>query len=119
MGAAGVMGRGGGGNARSPNCICMPLTVAVSEETWLTRAPMAWMAWASCSSGVDIVIGEEIEDGLDDGVDRSENCGEVERSRKILNNSSWGRAHDPVQSLSFKKPVKKSPKNDLLIRAVG
>ena len=49
-----------------------------------------------------MVIGEDIDVGSDDGVDKSENCGEVERSRKILNNSSWGRAHDPVQSLSFK-----------------
>ena len=32
-GVAGVIGRGGGGNARSLSCICMPLTVAVSEET--------------------------------------------------------------------------------------
>ena len=55
-----------------------------------------------------MVIGEEIEDGLDDGVDRSENCGEVERSRKILNNSSWGRAHDPVLSLSRSESVKKA-----------
>ena len=66
-----------------------------------------------------MVIGEETEDGSDDGVERSENCGEVERSRKILNNSSLGRAHDPVLSLSFGESVKKSPKNDLLIRAVG
>ena len=65
-----------------------------------------------------MVIGEEIDVGSDDGVDKSENCGEVERSRKILNNSSLGQAHDPVQSLSRSKSVKKDPKNDLLSRAV-
>ena len=80
---------------------------------------MAWIACASCSSGVDIVIGEEIDVGSEDGVETSENCGEVERRRKILNNSSWGRVHDPVLSLSFSKPEKESPKNDLLSRAVG
>ena len=63
---------------------------------------MAWIAWASCSSGVDIVIGEDIEVGSEEGVETSENCGDVEHNRKILNNSSWGRAHDPVQSLSLK-----------------
>ena len=60
---------------------------------------MAWIAWASCSSGVDIVIGEDIEVGLDDGVERSENCGDVERRRKILNTSDLGRTHNPVLSL--------------------
>ena len=33
IGAVGVIGCGGGGNAKSPSCICMPLMVAVSEET--------------------------------------------------------------------------------------
>ena len=66
-----------------------------------------------------MVIGEEMDVGSDDGVERSENCGDVEWRRKILNNSSWGRAHDPVQSLSFGKSEKESPKNDLLSRAVG
>ena len=33
IGAAGVIGRGGTGNAKSPNWSCIPLTVAVSEET--------------------------------------------------------------------------------------
>ena len=113
------MGRGGGGNAKSPICICIPLTVAVSEDTWLTSAPIAWMAWASCSSGVDIVIGEDIDVGLEDGVETSENCGDVERNRKILNNSDLGRVHDPVLSLSRSKSVKKSPKNGLLTQAVG
>ena len=47
-----------------------------------------------------MVMGEDIEEGLDDGVERSENCGEVERSRKILNTSDLGWAHDPVLSLS-------------------
>ena len=65
------------------------------------------------------MIGEEIDVGSDDGVDRSENCGEVERRWKILNNSSWGWAHNPVQSLSRGESVKKSPKNDLLTQAVG
>ena len=80
---------------------------------------MAWMAWASCSSGVDIVIGEDIEVVLEEGVEMSENCGDVERRRKILNNSSWGRAHDPVLSLSQGKSVKENPKSDLLTQAVG
>ena len=79
---------------------------------------MAWMAWASCSLGVDIVIGEEIDDGCDDGVERSENCGEVERSRKILNTSDLGQAHNPVLSLSRGKSVKRDPKSDLLTQAV-
>ena len=47
-----------------------------------------------------MVIGEDIEVSLEEGVEISENCGDVERNRKILNNSSWGQAHDPVQSLS-------------------
>ena len=80
---------------------------------------MAWMAWASCSSGVDMVIGEEIDVGSEEGVETSENCGEVERRRKILNNSDLGRAHDPVLSLSRGESVKEDPKNDLLSRAVG
>ena len=67
---------------------------------------MAWIAWASCSSDVDMVMGDGVEVGLDDGVEMSENCGDVERNWKILNNSSWGRAHNPVQSLSLKKSVK-------------
>ena len=67
---------------------------------------MAWIAWASCSSGVDIVMGEDIEVGSDDGVETSENCGDVERNRKILNNSDLGRAHDPVLSLSRGESVK-------------
>ena len=49
-----------------------------------------------------MVIGEEIDVGLEEGVETSENCGEMERNRKILNNSDWGRAHDPVLSLSLK-----------------
>ena len=65
-----------------------------------------------------MVIGEDMEDGLDDGVERSENCGEVERRWKILNNSDLGRAHNPVLSLSRGKSVKKSPKNNLLTQAV-
>ena len=60
------------------------------------------MAWVSCLSGVDIVMGEDMEVALEEGVEMSENCGEVGHNRKILNNSSWGRAHDPVQSLSLK-----------------
>ena len=75
---------------------------------------MAWIAWASCSSGVDIVIGEDMVVALEDGVEISENCGEVERRRKILNNSDLGRAHDPVLSLSRGESVKEDPKNDLL-----
>ena len=63
---------------------------------------MAWIAWASCSSGVDMVIGDGVDVELDEGVEISENCRDVEHNRKILNNSSWGQAHDPVQSLSFK-----------------
>ena len=66
-----------------------------------------------------MIMGEEIEDGLDDGVERSENCGEVEQRQKILNTSDLGRAHDPVLSLSRSKPVKKSPKSSLLTQAVG
>ena len=66
-----------------------------------------------------MVIGEEIEVGSEEGVETSENCGDVERNRKILNNSSWGRAHDPVLSLSRGESVKEDPKNDLLSRAVG
>ena len=66
-----------------------------------------------------MVMGEDMEVSLEEGVEMSENCGDVERRRKILNNSSWGRAHDPVQSLSFGKSEKESPKSDLLIRAVG
>ena len=113
------MGRGGTGNARSPNWSCIPLTVAVREETWLTRAPMAWIAWASCLSGVDMVIGDDMVVALEEGVEISENCGEVGRRRKILNNSSWGRAHDPVLSLSQSESVKKNPKSGLLNQAVG
>ena len=63
------------------------------------------------------MIGEEIDVGLEDGMDISENGGEVEQ--KILNTSDLGRVHDPVQSLSQSKSVKKNPKNDLLIQAVG
>ena len=48
-----------------------------------------------------MVMGEEMDDGLDDGVERSENCRDVEHNQKILNNSDLGQAHDPVQSLSF------------------
>ena len=66
-----------------------------------------------------MVIGEDMEVALDEGVDTSENCGEVGRRRKILNNSSWGRVHDPVLSLSFGKPKKESPKSGLLNQAVG
>ena len=77
------------------------------------------MAWASCSSGVDMVIGEDIDEGLEDGVERSENCGDVERRRKILNNSDLGQAHDPVLSLSQGKSEKENPKSGLLNQAVG
>ena len=66
-----------------------------------------------------MVIGEEIDVGLEDGVDTSENCGEVERRWKILNNSDLGQAHDPVLSLSQGKSVKENPKSDLLTQAVG
>ena len=62
-------------------------------------------------------MGEDMEVSLEEGVEMSENCGDVER--KILNNSSWGRAHDPVQSLSFGKPEKENPKSGLLNQAVG
>ena len=65
-----------------------------------------------------MVIGDEIDEGCEDGEERLENCGEVERRRKILNTSDLGRAHDPVLSLSQGKPVKKNPKNDLLTQAV-
>ena len=47
-------------------------------------------------------MGEEMVVALEEGVETSENCGEVGRSQKILNNSSWERVHDPVQSLSLK-----------------
>ena len=80
---------------------------------------MAWIAWASCLLGVDMVIGEEIDDGCEDGVERLENCGEVERRRKILNTSDLGRARNPVLSLSQGKSVKGNPKSDLLTQAVG
>ena len=66
-----------------------------------------------------MVIGEDIDEGLDDSVKRSENCGEVERRWKILNTSDLGRAHDPVLSLSRGESVKESPKDNLLSRAVG
>ena len=66
-----------------------------------------------------MVMGEDMEVSLEEGVEMSENCGDVERRRKILNNSSWGRAHDPVLSLSFGKPKKESPKSGLLNQAVG
>ena len=66
-----------------------------------------------------MVMGEDIDVGLEDGVETSENCGEVERNRKILNTSDLGRAHDPVLSLSRGKSVKKSPKSGLLNQAVG
>ena len=66
-----------------------------------------------------MMIGDGVEVGLDEGVEISENCGDVGRNRKILNNSSWGRAHDPVLSLSFGESEKESPKSDLLIQAVG
>ena len=66
-----------------------------------------------------MVIGEEIDVGSEDGVETSENCGDVERSQKILNNSDLGQAHDPVQSLSQGESVKKNPKSGLLNQAVG
>ena len=94
------------------------MTVAVREETWLTRVPIAWMAWASCSSGVDIVIGDGVNVGLDEGMEILENCGDVEHSQKMLNNSSWGQVHDPVLSLSQGESVKENPKSDLLNQAV-
>ena len=37
---------------------------------------------------------------LEEGVEISENCGDVDCNRKILNNSDLGQAHDPVLSLS-------------------
>ena len=49
-----------------------------------------------------MVIGDEIDEDCEDGVERLENCGDVEHRRKILNNSDLEWAHDPVQSLSFK-----------------
>ena len=52
-------------------------------------------------------IGDGIETGLNEGVEMLENCGEVEWRRKILNNSSWGRAHDPVLSLGRGESVKR------------
>ena len=55
-----------------------------------------------------MVIGDGVDVGLDEGVEISENCGDVERNRKILNNSSWGWAHDPVLSLSRSESVKKT-----------
>ena len=68
---------------------------------------------------MDIVIGEDMVVSLEEGVEMSENCGEVERRRKILNNSDLGRAHDPVLSLSQGESVKEDPKNGLLTQAVG
>ena len=65
------------------------------------------MAWASCSLGEHIVMGEDMVVALEEGVETSENCGEVERSRKILNTSDLERAHDPVLFLSRGKSVKK------------
>ena len=38
--------------------------------------------------------------GLDDDMDMSENYGDVEYKQKILNNNSWGQAHNPDLSLS-------------------
>ena len=61
-----------------------------------------------------MVIGEDIDVGSDDGVEMLENCGKVERNRKILNNSNLGRAHDPVLSLSRGKSEKENPKSNLL-----
>ena len=66
-----------------------------------------------------MVMGDDMEVSLEEGVEMSENCGKVERRQKILNNSDLGRAHDPVLSLSRGKSVKKSPKSDLLIQAVA
>ena len=66
-----------------------------------------------------MVMGEDIDVGLDDGVEMSENCGDVECNRKILNTSDLGWAHNPVLSLSRSKSVKKNPKNGLLNQAVG
>ena len=66
-----------------------------------------------------MVIGDGVERLLEEGVEISENCGEVERRQKILNNSDLGQAHDPVLSLSQGKSVKENPKSDLLIQAVG
>ena len=65
-----------------------------------------------------MVIGEDIDEGLDDGVERSENGGEVEQRRKFLNTSDLRWAHDPVLSLSRGKSEKESPKSGLLNQAV-
>ena len=69
---------------------------------------MAWMAWASCLLGVDIVMGEDMEVVLEEDVEILENCSEVERKQKILNTSDLGRVHNPVLSLSQSKSVKKT-----------
>ena len=54
------------------------------------------------------MIDDGVDVGLDDGVEISKNCGEVDRRWEILNNSCWGRAHDPVLSLSGGESVKKT-----------
>ena len=77
------------------------------------------MAWVSCLLGVDMMIGDGVDEGWEDGVEISENCGEVEHRWKILNSSSLGQVHDPVLSLRQGKSVKENPKNDLLTQAVG
>ena len=65
-----------------------------------------------------MMIGEEMDDGCEDGVERSENCRDVEWRQKILNTSDLGWAHNPVLSLSQGKSVKENPKNNLLNQAV-
>ena len=65
-----------------------------------------------------MIMGEEIDDGCEDGVERLENCGEVEQRWKILNNSDLGQAHNPVLFLSQGKSVKENPKSGLLNQAV-
>ena len=66
-----------------------------------------------------MMMGEDIDDGCDDGVERSENCGEVEHRWKIPNTSSLEQVHDPVLSLSQGESIKEDPKNNLLTQAVG
>ena len=66
-----------------------------------------------------MVIGEDMEVSLEEGVEMSENCGDVERRRKILNTSDLGQVRDPVLSLSRSKSVKENPKSGLLNQAVG
>ena len=63
-------------------------------------------------------MGKEMDDSCEDGVERLENCGEVERRQKILNNSDLEQIHNPVLSLSQGESVKENPKSNLLNQAV-